>query len=141
MNYYTLSIKNNPCNNKTKIKNVKRINYSSIFNMEDEYESVDLLAVESGLLFNSYMIDIISGKKIYFDDGSENNHIKYTTCKKVSKSELKRIIELYNSLTPDDIIRYKKGMYNIERIAINEYLNHLDTPLIPPIIEESISEI
>ena len=121
MKYFLLCLDNNKCSNPTKISGVKLV--QSIPSVEDEsyYEPVELLAYETGMFYNSRMIDVLTGKEIFLNDGSTIPHITYSSKKQIAESELIRISEIYKNLSEDELNRYKKGLNEIESISINNY--------------------
>ena len=119
MKYYLVSLKYNKNSNKTKIRNVKKIDLDGLM-MESEYESIPVIAYESYSMYSSYLVDVLSGKKIY-SETEDVEGLKYTFKSEASENEVIRIAELYKSLTSDDIDRYKTGIREIEVDSINEY--------------------
>lgn len=119
MKYYLVSLKYNKNSNKTKIRNVKKIDLDGLM-MESEYESIPVIAYESYSMYSSYLVDVLSGKKIY-SETEDVEGLKYTFKSEASENEVIRIANLYRSLTSDDIDRYKTGIREIEVDSINEY--------------------
>ena len=119
MKYYLVSLKYNKNSNKTKIRNVKKIDLDGLM-MESEYESIPVIAYESYSMYSSYLVDVLSGKKIY-SENEDVEGLKYTFKSEASENEVIRIANLYRSLTSDDIDRYKTGIREIEVDSINEY--------------------
>ena len=119
MKYYLVSLKYNKNSNKTKIRNVKKIDLDGLM-MESEYESIPVIAYESYSMYSSYLVDVLSGKKIY-SETEDVEGLKYTFKSEASENEVIRIANLYKSLTSDDIDRYKTGIREIEVDSINEY--------------------
>lgn len=117
MRYYLVNLKNNKNMNQTKIKNVRLVKND----IEEYYESVPVLAYESGSFFSNYMIDIISGCKLYSYDYGLIPNIVYTSRHEASDSDIIRIAEIYKSLSKEDIIRYIDGIKEIENDSINKY--------------------
>ena len=73
------------------------------------------------MFYNSRMIDVLTGKEIFLNDGSTIPHITYSSKKQIAESELIRISEIYENLSEDELNRYKKGLNEIESISINNY--------------------
>ena len=121
MKYFLLCLDNNKCSNPTKISGVKLV--QSIPSIEDEsyYEPVELIAYETGMFYNSRMIDVLTGKEIYLNDGNTIPHITYSSKSEISESEMIRISEIYKNLSDNELERYKKGLNELETIAINNY--------------------
>ena len=119
MKYYLVSLKYNKNSNKTKIRNVKKIDLDGLM-MESEYESIPVIAYESYSMYSSYLVDVLSGKKIY-SETEDVEGLKYTFKSEASENEVIRIANLYRSLTSDDIDRYKTGIREIEVDSITEY--------------------
>lgn len=119
MKYYLVSLKYNKNSNKTKIRNVKKIDLDGLM-IESEYESIPVIAYESYSMYSSYLVDVLSGKKIY-SETEDVEGLKYTFKSEASENEVIRIAELYRSLTSDDIDRYKTGIREIEVDSITEY--------------------
>ena len=119
MKYYLVSLKYNKNSNKTKIRNVKKVDLDGLM-MESEYESIPVIAYESYSMYSSYLVDVLSGKKIY-SETEDVEGLKYTFKSEASENEVIRIANLYRSLTSDDIDRYKTGIREIEVDSINEY--------------------
>lgn len=119
MKYYLVSLKYNKNSNKTKIRNVKKIDLDGLM-IESEYESIPVIAYESYSMYSSYLVDVLSGKKIY-SETEDVEGLKYTFKSEASENEVIRIANLYRSLTSDDIDRYKTGIREIEVDSINEY--------------------
>ena len=119
MKYYLVSLKYNKNSNKTKIRNVKKIDLNGLM-IESEYESIPVIAYESYSMYSSYLVDVLSGKKIY-SETEDVEGLKYTFKSEASENEVIRIANLYRSLTSDDIDRYKTGIREIEVDSINEY--------------------
>ena len=119
MKYYLVSLKYNKNSNKTKIRNVKKIDLDGLM-MESEYESIPVIAYESYSMYSSYLVDVLSGKKFY-SETEDVEGLKYTFKSEASENEVIRIANLYRSLTSDDIDRYKTGIREIEVDSINEY--------------------
>ena len=76
MKYYLVSLKYNKNSNKTKIRNVKKIDLDGLM-MESEYESIPVIAYESYSMYSSYLVDVLSGKKIY-SETEDVEGLKYT---------------------------------------------------------------
>ena len=121
MKYYLLCLDNNKCSNPTKISSVKLVKDIPYFDEENHYESIELLAYETGTFLNSYMVDVITGKKIYLNDGTPKPDITYSSKKEVSDSDLIRISEIYKNLSNDELLRYKNGLDEIEKTSISNY--------------------
>ena len=119
MKYYLVSLKYNKNSNKTKIRNVKKIDLDGLM-IESEYESIPVIAYESYSMYSSYLVDVLSGKKIY-SETEDVEGLKYTFKSEASENEVIRIADLYRTLTSDDIDRYKTGVSEIEVDSINEY--------------------
>lgn len=119
MKYYIVSLKYNKNSNKTKIGNVKEIVHTGLM-MDNEYESVPVIAYESYSLYSSYLVDVLSGKRLFSDSENVPN-IKYVYKREASENEIIKIAEIYRSLTKDDINRYIMGIKEIEVYSINKY--------------------
>ena len=120
MKYYFVNLNNNKNVNQTKIKNVKLIN--SIPGIDEcEYESVSVLAYESGSFCSNYMVDVISGTKIYSCNYGLVPNITYSSRIEASEEDIIRIANIYKSLSNDDILRYKNGIREIENESIRQY--------------------
>ena len=119
MKYYLVSLKYNKNSNKTKIRNVKKIDLDGLM-IENEYESIPVIVYESYSMYSSYLVDVLSGKKIY-SETEDVEGLKYTFKSEAGENEVIRIANLYRSLTSDDIDRYKTGIREIEVDSINEY--------------------
>ena len=119
MKDYVVILKYNKNSNKTKIRNVKKIDLDGLM-IESEYESIPVIAYESYSMYSSYLVDVLSGKKIY-SETEDVEGLKYTFKSEASENEVIRIANLYRSLTSDDIDRYKTGIREIEVDSINEY--------------------
>ena len=120
MKYYLLHLNNNSCSNKSKIDNVKLVQELPS-DSYSYYQSIPVLAYESFELFKTCMIDVLTGKKIYLDEGNLMPAITYTCKIEISEKEKINISELYKSMSKEDIERYKKGMCEIETNAKIKY--------------------
>ena len=121
MKYYLLCLDNNKCSNPTKINGVRLVKDIPYFDEDNHYEPVELLAYETGVFYNSYMVDVITGKKIYLNDGVPRPNITYSSKREVSDSDLIRISEIYKELSNDELLRYKNGLEEIEKESIIKY--------------------
>ena len=121
MKYYTVSLNNNDCVNKSRIKNVKLIQSVSD---EETYENVEILAYESGMFVDNHMYDVITHKELFFGDNVKG--LSYSQRTLINEDTLKNILNKYNNLTNEELIRYKEGLNEIERISISKY-NELNT--------------
>ena len=115
MRYYFLSLNNNDCVNKSRIKNVKLI--QSVSN-ERLYENIEVLAYETGEFLDVHMYDVITHKEIFKEENKKG--ITYSSKIPVDEYSLKRVLTKYNNLTNEELIRYKKGLLEIER---NSFIN------------------
>ena len=109
MKYYFLYLNNNDCVNKARIKNVKLIQSVSDENI---YENIEVLGYETGKFMNAHMYDVITHKEIFSDPSSKG--LYYKSKIPASDSALKRVLDKYNNLTNEELIRYKKGLIEIE---------------------------
>lgn len=116
MQYYLLYLNNNDCSNKARIKNVKLIQSISDIQI---YENIEVLGYETGKFIDSHMYDYITNKEI-FPNGNKNV-ITYKSKIPVSSSALDRILEKYKHLTNEELIRYKKGLLEIERNSVTNF--------------------
>ncbi len=116
MKYYLLYLNNNECTNKARIKDVKLI---QSVNDEKIYENIEVLAYETGKFISSHMYDVITKKEIFYGDNV--NGISYKSKIPVSKETLNKILNKYNNLTHEEINRYKKGIFEIEKNSILKY--------------------
>ncbi len=113
MKYYMVSLNNNDCINKSKIKNVKLIQSVSDENI---YEHVEVLAYETGLFVDNHMYDVITHKELFF--GNNVKGLSYSEKIQVNNETLKKILDKYNNLSNEELIRYKNGLNEIERKSI-----------------------
>lgn len=118
MKYYVLNLKNNKSSNPIKIKNVKLVRHIPDLDIEDEYEGVEVLAYEVGTFVGTHMIDVITGKSIFQDDGNSTQKLQYKSSYLLNEMELNKIKEKYDNLSDDEIERYKKGINEIENVYI-----------------------
>lgn len=116
MKYYFLSLNNNDCVNKSRIKNVKLIQSVSD---EKIYENIEILAYETGYFLDTHMYDVITHKEIFKDQTKKG--ITYSSRIPVDNDSLKRVLTKYNNLTNEELIRYKKELNEIERKSIIKY--------------------
>ena len=116
MKYYFLSLNNNDCVNKSRIKNVKLI---QSINDEKLYENIEVLAYETGKFLDIHMYDVITHKEIFKDNNSKG--LSYSSKIPVDDNALKRVLLKYNNLTNEELIRYKKGLTEIENKSIIKY--------------------
>ena len=123
MTYYRVYLNNNKCSNKTKIDNVRLINNNEI---EEYFEPLEILAYSSLGFINNYLVDVITNKKIYLDNGSISPNITYKSKKKVSDKELIDIYNKYKNLSQLEINRYKNGMEKIEKDSISAYKDYIE---------------
>jgi len=116
MKYYSLYLNNNKCNNKTKIDKIKLI-YKDNFNDKfSYYENIELLAYEGGKFNSNYMVDVLTGKKIYLDDGIIKPFITYKNKIHLSDDKAEEILKKYNELTKEENNRYKDNLNEKEII-------------------------
>jgi len=113
MKYYMVSLNNNDCINKSRIKNVKLI--QSVSN-ESIYENIEILAYETGVFVDNHMYDVITKKEMFFNDDSKG--LSYNQRVLINDDTLKNILNKYNSLTKEEINRYIQGLEEIEKRSI-----------------------
>ena len=118
MKYYLLTLNNNKYINPTKIGGVKVINLIPGQNDLDYTEGVEVLAYESGYFINNQLIDVLTGKRIKEDINTPG--LSYCVKRPLNNDEVKRIKEIYHNLSEEELLRYKKGISEIE-----EYSKHL----------------
>ena len=116
MKYYMVSLNNNDCINKTRIKNVKLIQ-----SVKDEkiYENIEVLAYEDGMFVENHMFDMITKKEIL--PGKNISGLSYYERVLINDNTLKNILNKYNNLTNEELKRYIKGINEIESKSINLY--------------------
>ena len=117
MKYYLLYLNNNDCVNKARIKDVRLL---VNFNDEKIYENIEVLGYEKGtFISSSHMYDVITNKEIFSSENAQG--ISYKSKIPVDDETLKRILAKYNSLTNEEITRYKKGIDEIEKNSLLKY--------------------
>lgn len=126
MKYYILCLNNNENSNKTKIADVKHISGIDGIPETESFESLEILAYSDGKFLSSYMIDVITGKKIYLDDGNLSPNLTYKSKLFVNDKKLIELYQKYKSLSCDDILRYKDGINKIEEISRNKYNSYIE---------------
>ena len=119
MKYYKVCLNNNnKYNNPTKIGQVKLI--FDIPELNDKYyEGIEILAFETGEFLEDRLYDVITGKELFKDKNTKG--LSYSSKRPVNNKEVKELVSLYNSLTKEELLRYKKGIEEVEQDSINLY--------------------
>ena len=127
MEYYSLYLNNNKCSNKTKIDRIKLICKDEFDEELSIYENLEILAYKGGKFNSNYMIDLLTGKKIYLDDGVIKPNITYKNSIHLKEDKVKEILNKYSNLTKEELNKYKNSLNEIENISVNNYLEFINS--------------
>lgn len=126
--YYILALNNNESKNPMKIDNIiyKGEEYSLpqiIIDAikESVFEGVEVLAVKTLLSFR----DVITGEIITNSSTGIENGVSYYKAVKAKREDIIRITKLYESMSNEDVQRYKNAMNKIKEKSIRIYLEKL----------------
>ena len=127
MKYYILYLNDNTCYNKTKIEDVILTQEIPFDKNSNIYEPLEVLAYDTAKFYNGCMTDVLTGEKIYFDDGIIKPEITYAYKTEAKQDELIRIYDKYKNLSKEELKRYKDGLSKIKKTSSDKYKKYIKT--------------
>lgn len=123
--YYILALNNNYSKDPMKIDDV--IYKGEMYDLPEEieeavlrsvYEPLEILAVRG--LFS--LRDVITGEVIESSTNGDINGLSYFKAVLASRKDIIRITKKYESMSSQDISRYKDAINKIKEISINKFI-------------------
>lgn len=136
--YYILALNNNDSVNPMRVDNI--IYKGEMYDLPEEmeeavlesvYEPLEILAVKG--LFS--LRDVITGDVYESSTNGDVPGLSYFKCVLASRKDIIRITKKYESMSNDDINRYKNALNKIKQISINKY-NEKQIKLSQELIDE-----
>ena len=136
--YYLVALNYNDSKDPMKIDNIiyKGEMYDLPEVMEEAvlrsvYEPLEILAVKG--MFG--IRDLISGESLLPSNNGIANGVSYFKCIRASRSDIIRITKKYESMSNEDILRYKEAISRIKEKSVSKYLENQNR-LVKEIYEE-----